>query len=228
MALISESQVRLSDVKSVFGGGSPPNNLTAYYSGSGTETDPSALAYPPLNVVGLNGFVPASGTIQLTDYLGATKANITADTYEANSQVIGGTGETVSGILTLANDGRMTFEDVYNEITTDVLDEWTLGSGSSSINMNTYFRFVFNVTSATVSDGGSITVAGDDVATGYTGNIFSDVPGTVLVQAIRGSAGSTRTTTVTFNLLVVRRDTSATVVQKAITVRAVAVNNSPD
>lgn len=229
MGIISESQVSLSDVKTTFGGGSPPNNLTAYYSGSGTETDPSTLAYPPLNVVGLSGFVPSSGTIQLTDYLGATKANIVADTYQALSNVIGGTGETVTADLTFQNDGQLVFEDVYNDITTFVPSNWTLGP-PSSINMNTYFRFVFNVTSASVSTiGGSITIAGTPVSTGFTGNISGNVPSTVLVQTTRGtSAQGTSTTTVTFNLLVIRRDTSATVVQKQITVEAVANNSAPE
>lgn len=60
MALPSSVPINLSQIKTEFGGGSPPNNLTAYYRGG---------SYVPSQA---STNIPTSGTIKLQDFLGTS------------------------------------------------------------------------------------------------------------------------------------------------------------
>ena len=85
MALPSSGTLTLGQIKTEFGGATPPANLRAYLKGAGyvssSDTAPS---------------VPTSGTLTMRAFLGAAKVSGSALSASASASIVGGIGDGTS------------------------------------------------------------------------------------------------------------------------------------
>lgn len=115
MALPSSGTLKFSDIKTEFGGGSPPANFRAYLKGAGyvsvSDTAPN---------------VPSSGSMKIRDFLGAAKASAPLSAY-ASPASVSGSGDG-SGPQTVNSD---TVTIVASGGTAPYSYAWALQSGTT-------------------------------------------------------------------------------------------------
>lgn len=128
MAVISPTPpIELTDIRNAIGG-TLPKTLRDYILGAGLT---------PANAIGTNGFLPTSGAIELTDFLGLTyPMNFSGTSASAYAWQNGGQGSTTA-FFTLENNGSISISS-WNDIgnSTDTSGSWlerTVSNPTSTI-----------------------------------------------------------------------------------------------
>jgi hypothetical protein len=208
--------IKLSNIKTGFGGGTPPANLRSYLAGGSYV--PANSAY--LTVANAGAFIPTSGTVKITDFRSASYPTIAdIDSISANSWTVTdeiplGTAISGSCSLSITNQGVTSFpQDTYDglgpfNVAADTISgNWLATDVGISTTTSTAIASLFEVSFTKTA--GVLTLSGTTSGTWYA--LSSNRQFTVSDNVSSTGAGASRSRGITGTVSIRRADTLAVV-----------------
>lgn len=208
--------VKLSNIRTAFGGGTPPVNLRSYLAGG---------SYVPANSVyltsgGTGAFIPSSGTVKITDFRSASYATIadidgiSANSWAVTDEGLNGTNISGSCSLSVTNQGVTSFpQDTYdglgpfNVSPATVSGNWLATNVGISTTTSSAIAGLFEVSFTKTA--GVLTLSGTTSGTWYA--LSSNRQFTVTDNVSSIGAGASRSRGITGTVSIRRADTQAVV-----------------